>query len=962
MSQVTFPPSLRALLLAALLGPAAPAPARVLSYAPVSARPAVPAIQSRLDRRNVLVERVGNDFGPWAGPICWPCVTTSRLVVYDAEGIDEPRDVSPGGEPSRIFLAASFEEGGTVRILAVTDATLPGEAGPSPTRLLYSRDTGETWAPVTLPQSLDPERLVTAGLPDTGGWVARERGAALRLGTSAFPFVLALPNTAASAGTFSLVAVEVSGQTRLLASGQGPVSGSPLVGADVYWARFLLAADLVRPGPGGAGEGDLKSRGLFLVDLSGNVTRLLDLGALPATLQAWTAVDGSTFVGVDETAGAAAAPFSAPRSFGVVRDAVYTELATADGGTQARLFGVPSATGKGAWFVKRDAGATELMSFSAEKGFRTYWSDTTRPKVEALHVGLSGNRLLLQVHRPRPEPARRFLDPALAVWEVGQPAPARFDELYLDESATRGFVHLDVDAVSNGAPFLFDAGISPPTVLPPAGGPAGGGGGGDVVQEWGVVRGSLAQRLLVPAAARADGRNGSTWRTDLTLRNPGDTPLPVFVGLVPNPETAPGAAGTQIVLEPGEIRFVPDVLDALFGLDAGSGALLVVPPLGASVEATSRTYSLAGSGTFGMGVAAVDVFASSSANFPVTFAAALLGSGFRTNVVATDASVRGSRLALSVAPASADLSPVTLDLDAPTGTQRQLNGLAAAAGLPGESRGSLDLAPQKGAVVAGITVIDDATNDPTWFGPDLPATEARTIPALVHADGGNGAAYRSDLYFFNPTSEARFVTLTARDWASPQTTKSLFLTLLPQESKVIRDALPGAFGLTGVAQVTFTSDASSETAEGVRVTSRTYTAAPGGGTYGHPVPPLNAFQSVASGESLEILGPMQAPGFRTNLALVDLAAPGATGAPLNVRVEIVDRQGVVADAFTQPLAPGAGVQINDLFAARGLPPSLGPVLIRVSPSGGNVAAYATTIDAATNDPTYYPAQLAAREE
>jgi len=958
MTKLTLSPPLAALLFASLLAPAAPARARVLSYAPISARTAVPALQSRLDRRNVLVERVGGVTGPWAGPVCYECLETARLVVYDAEGIDEPRDVSPGGAPSRILLAASFEEGGSVRLLAVTDATLPGEADQTATRLLYSRDTGATWTPVTLPASLHPEGLVTSRMADIGGGVARERGAALRLGTSPFPFVVALPSDAPPTGSWSLVGIAVSGETRLLASGVRSAAAPALVGSDVYWARFLVAADLIRPGPGGVAIGDTKTRGLFSVDLSGNVTRLLDLAALPETLQAWMATDDSTYVQVDEAGGMATAPFTAPRSFGVVRAGAFTELATADGDAEARLFGVPSATGRGAWFVKRDADATVLMSHSAAKGFQTYWSDETRPEVEAIHVAISGNRLLLQVHRPRPTPERRFLDPALAVWEVGQPAPHRYDELFLNESASRGFVHLDVDAASNGAPFLFDAGTS--TILPPgSGGPAGGGGGADVVQEWGVVKASLAQRLLIPASARADGRSGSVWRTDLTLRNPGDTPLPVSVTLVPNPETVSTGDETTVVLEPGEIRLVPDVLETLFGLDAGSGALLLIPAQGFSVDATSRTYSVAGPGTFGMGVGAVDLYATASANFPVTFAASLLGPGFRTNVVATDASVRGSRLSLSLAPVSADLPPVTLDLDVPVGTQRQLNGLAKAAGFPAESRGSLALSPLKGAVVAGLTAIDNVTNDPTWFGPDLPATEPRSIPALVHADGANGAQYRSDLYLFNPTPEARWVTLSARDWASPQTTKWLYLTLLPGESEVIRDALPEGFGLSGVAQVTFTTDASPTTAEGVRVTSRTYTAAPGGGTYGHPVPPLNSFQSVAAGETLQILGPVQAPGFRTNLALVDLAAPGPVGGTLTIRVEIVDRQGNVADSFTQALEPGAGLQINDLFNARGLDSDLGPVLIRVSPSGGNVAAYATTIDNGTNDPTYFQAVLAA---
>ena len=672
------------------------------------------------------------------------------------------------------------------------------------------------------------------------------------------------------------------------------------------------------------------------------------------------ATDGSTYVQVDEAGGGASAPFTAPRSFGVVRDGAFTELATADGAADARLFGVPSATGKGAWILKRDAGATILMSHSAEKGFLTHWSDETRPDVEAVHVAISGNRLLLQSHRTRSAYPSSLDVPALATWEVGQPAPRRYDELFVWAIPTRGFVHLDVDAASNGAPFLFDSGLGD-FHLPgcAAADPPVDWTGVPVVLGQGAVRASLVQRLVIPAAARADGRNGSVWRTDLTLRNPGDTPLLVSVSLLPNPETTATGPETTVVVEPGEIRLVPDVLKTLFGLEAGSGALLVVPSPRRSVDATSRTYSLGGSGTFGMAAGAVDFYAAAGGNFPVTFAASLLGPGFRTNVVATDAGVRGSRFSLSLAPSPAGPAPAPLELGVTLGTQRQLNGLGAAAGLPAGSLGSLVLSPLKGAVITGLTAIDDVTNDPTWFGPDVESGIRRAIPALVHADGANGAVYRSDLFLFNPTGESLSVSLTARAWQSPQSAVPLVLTLLPGESRVVRDALLSAFGLTGVAQLAWTSGSSYASPEGIRVASRTYTAAPGGGTYGHPVPPLDSFQSAAAGDMLELLGPVQASGFRTNLALVDLGAAGSPGDALAILVEIVDRQGHVVDSFTRNLAPGGGVQVNDLFNVRGLAPDLGPVLIRISPSGGIVAAYATTIDDATNDPTYFPATLAA---
>ncbi len=945
-----------------LLVAPAPAGARVVSYAPITARNAVPAVQSRLDRRFLLIERTGFSQGlPPGSPTCLACGwPQSRLVLYDSAGLDEPRDVSPGGGASAISFAASFEDGGAVRLLAVSNAPLPGEAPQIASRLLFSADSGGTWAPVALPAGLHGETAFVGSLPDRGGWFVRERGSNVRLGTSDTPFVALLPDDNAPSGGWGLVGIGKDGTARLLATGQGQTLS--LFGSDSDLVRFLVVADAIQPGPGCNCIIDVTKTGLFAVDLAGNVTPLADLASsnLPG-LYAWMAADGSTYLQYDSLGGVIALPFTAPRSVGVARGGVFTELVTANGDDGTTLFAVPSAYYRGTWILKRDAGPTVLMSHGPKQGLLTHWSDVTRPEVEALHVSLTGLKLLVQVHRPRLTPERRFVDPALALWAPGTPAPARYDELFLNEQPTKGFVHLEVDAVSDGSPFFFDSGLV--TTYPPnPGGPSGGAGGGaDVVQEWGVVQGSLRQQLVIPASAHTGGVFGSTWRTDLILRNGDDTPLPVSIRLLPNPDTGDVTPEASLTLAPGEIRLVPDALNALFGLEKGAGALLITPEAGRSVDATSRTYSESEKGSFGMGIGAVDLFATASPNFPVTFSAALLGPGFRTNFVATDASGRGSRLSLSVAPVSADLPVATFGLDAPDGKQRQLNGLAAAAGFPDGSRGSLLLSPARGAVIAGLIAIDNLTNDPTWFTPDLPATVPRTIPALVHAEGAGGAPYRSDLYLFNPTDETRWVTLQVRDWLSPQTVQSLSLTLLPNESKVVRDALFTAFGLTGVAQMSFFSASSPTSVEGVRATSRTYTTGSDGGTYGHPVPPLNSFQSVTGGETLQILGPVAAAGFRTNLALVDLLPPGNLTTPLTIRVEILDAGGRIADSFTTPLPPGSGVQLNDLFNARGLPADLGPVLIRVSPSGGNVAAYATTVDNGTNDPTYFQAVLAASE-
>ena len=126
----------------------------------------------------------------------------------------------------------------------------------------------------------------------------------------------------------------------------------------------------------------------------------------------------------------------------------------------------------------------------------------------------------------------------------------------------------------------------------------------------------------------------------------------------------------------------------------------------------------------------------------------------------------------------------------------------------------------------------------------------------------------------------------------------------------------------------------------VLVTSRAYTLLDNGSTYGTLLPPLGATQSAAAGETLEILGPTGAPTSRTNLALVNLDGVG----PAAIHVQVLDEKGDLLDSFDQTVPPESGIQVNDLFRARGLGDGPRAALIKVTLTSGIVAAYATTID------------------
>ena len=118
----------------------------------------------------------------------------------------------------------------------------------------------------------------------------------------------------------------------------------------------------------------------------------------------------------------------------------------------------------------------------------------------------------------------------------------------------------------------------------------------------------------------------------------------------------------------------------------------------------------------------------------------------------------------------------------------------------------------------------------------------------------------------------------------------------------------------------------------MRVTSRTYSVREDGGTNGFLMPPLNSIQTGTSGDTLEILGAIADPRYRTNIGLVDLSAfPTAQSA--TARIEVVADGGATLDAFTVTFPTAGGMQINDIFRARSIDMA-GAVLIRVKPLTG----------------------------
>jgi hypothetical protein len=918
-----------AFALAFLLG-ALDAPARLIPTAPVNAWPVIPAVQKRSTRHVVALELVSY------GASCMYCVPTlTRVAVHDSQGIEAPRDITPGNKPGYIASAAALEGAdGPLRLLLFGDVDPAGNVTQSG-NFLYSADGGITWGVVAALSGL--QSYGWQAVADFGGPVAGGASSQVRLGNSSVPFVVST-----QAGFWG---VRADGSAYLLT----PAWGGTLLGSDIDGSRFLVAARLFSPPPPYNVSATWK---VGILDLSGNLQPLFELAPdFVPWIEGWIAPDGSAYLNVDWSQAGNnfyptphAQPLPSTFSVTLCRQGTVREIVSSE--FRFALLGAPSADFSQAWIVTTDSSATVLSSFTPSGGLVEAWRDTSHPRLAALFAGASGERLLVQKsHLGQSAGNRQELEWAL--WNVGEGAPPAYDTVALNSWGPMTVVHLDVDAAASGAPIIMDGG-SPQNIAGPSGPPPPPT-APSFFPTQGLVRASLLQQLVIPAVARSAGKGGSDWRTDLILRNPGLSPLQLTARLLANPATTSQPVDASLTLGPGTINVLSDVLNSLFHLEQGSGALLLIPGASGSLAATSRSYTASPNGTYGMAADAEEVILGARPGFEQTFAAGLFGAGFRTNLVASDLSGQGSQL--QVFPQSAGgVIGTPFSVAAPPAGQAQIDDLAALTGTPASQTAAFRSTTSAGNVVPGLIAIDNATNDPTWFGPDTPPGEL-TIPAIVHAGGVNGAQYRTDLFLYNPDAVSHAISLGVIPWDGSSGVQPASVTLAPGESRRVPDALFTLFGLSGVAQLHFWSAFPTGR---VLVTSRAYTLLDDGSTYGTLLPPLGVTQSATAGETLEILGPIGANTSRTNLALVNLVS----FLPANVNVQILDARGNILDSFDQAVAPGNGAQMNDLFRLRGLGDGPGAALIRISPSSGTIAAYATVIDNGTNDPVYFAGNLA----
>ncbi|MBK6407620.1 MAG: hypothetical protein IPF66_22955 [Holophagales bacterium] len=121
-----------------------------------------------------------------------------------------------------------------------------------------------------------------------------------------------------------------------------------------------------------------------------------------------------------------------------------------------------------------------------------------------------------------------------------------------------------------------------------------GGGGANGWPGDGMTNGS--EDLIIPAGVRGAGRFSSFFVTDLWIKATGTGTATLYFHAADSASSSPTATATVQISQP--ITYLPDVLQASFGLVSGVGAIRVAASF--SVSATVRVYNQTGAGAYGL--------------------------------------------------------------------------------------------------------------------------------------------------------------------------------------------------------------------------------------------------------------------------------------------------------------------------------------------------------------------------
>ena len=437
---------------------------------------------------------------------------------------------------------------------------------------------------------------------------------------------------------------------------------------------------------------------------------------------------------------------------------------------------------------------------------------------------------------------------------------------------------------------------------------------------------------VVAGVANVRGLRGSDWHTDVFLHNAGQTAATVVLYYSPRGGTVDPGQGRQLTVSPGQTLTLADVVNTLFGI-TGSGSIQW------EVTAGDETTLLVAADTYnrvddvrkyGQQVPGVRW---STAALPGSslFAPAVAGRyrtnlGFSTDWDCTRVNVRGyDRTGALKVERGIDVLPLTwYQLDDMFG--QAFPGLIAnpEAATLAESVHRFEVAGTNGRVVAYTTIIDNTTNDASYFlaRPRSAGVNQVWLPSVAHLAGANGSQWRSDVFLLSLSGQVLSPTIafypSGRDNSGHAISTATALS--PGQAAVSEKVLQDVFLLTPpqVGSLRLASLGGE-----VLAFMRTYTEEQNAlgqvVTYGQAIQASTSGDAVGGSFEGRIYGFSHGPGLRSNLILQNTRAD-ASGALVasNILVEVLSADGALLASRTYALRPGEYLQVNRFAEGYGL--------------------------------------------
>jgi PKD repeat protein len=446
---------------------------------------------------------------------------------------------------------------------------------------------------------------------------------------------------------------------------------------------------------------------------------------------------------------------------------------------------------------------------------------------------------------------------------------------------------------------------------------------------------------VVPAAAHVDGAAGTTWRTDVVLHNSSHSEAHANAFFLAQGEDNAATPGVPVIVPPRSSLALDDAIAATFGRSSDAGGILLGSDLPLTVS--SRTFNDADSGTFGQfipGVAVDDAFSE-----PVWLIQLAHDAKFRTNIGLVNPTADEIELAVDLFTADGAWLNTRTHRLPPYGAIQD-NGIFAKV-TSDEITDGYAIVHAAGSATRFFTyasVADNRSGDPIYIAPRRSSREPQWVPAVAHVEGAADTHWRSDVEVGNPGPLP--VEFNLELVGGDGTSSSVDYTLDPGVAARYDDIVGDVFSDDGAGALQVTgADAS------VLVSSRTYNDL-GTTTYGQYIPAFAESDATPEGATVRLVqlsrSPEGAPGFRTNIGVVNISA-----VPITVTIELFDDHGETLGERVLELGARSFEQVNDVFLKIGVASiGLASAAVRSETPGARFFTYASLVDRQSGDPTF----------